>query len=60
MSTVDRKKMTVMHELAIDINPEANIKTYGSGINEENIDDFLSGVDVFDDAVEFFEIRCIA
>ncbi len=57
MSTVGRNKMDVMHELALDINPEANIKTYGTGINENNIDDFLTGVDVFVDAVEFFEIN---
>ncbi|SHE21004.1 ThiF family adenylyltransferase [methanotrophic endosymbiont of Bathymodiolus puteoserpentis (Logatchev)] len=56
ISTVNRKKMDVMHELALDINPEANIKTYGEGINEDNVDDFLANVDVFVDAVEFFEI----
>lgn len=57
MSTVGRKKMDVMQELALDINPEANIKTYPEGINENNIDDFLTGVDVFVDAVEFFEVK---
>jgi len=57
MSTVGRNKMDVMAELALDINPEANIKTYDTGINENNVDDFLTGVDVFVDAVEFFEIK---
>ncbi len=57
MSTVGRNKMDVMKELAMDINPEASIKTYGTGINEDNVDDFLTGVDVFVDAVEFFEIK---
>ncbi len=57
VSTINRNKMDVMHELALDINPEANIKTYGEGINKENVDDFLTNVDVFVDAVEFFEIN---
>lgn len=56
LSSVNRKKMDVMNELALDINPEANIKGYGEGINKDNLDDFLEGVDVFVDAVEFFEI----
>jgi len=57
ISTINRNKMDVMHELALDINPEANIQTYGNGISEENVDDFLNDVDVFVDAVEFFEIN---
>lgn len=56
LSAVGKPKMSVMHELALDINPECRIDTYGDGINESNVDDFLSGVDVFIDAVEFFEI----
>jgi molybdopterin/thiamine biosynthesis adenylyltransferase len=57
MSTIGHKKMDVMRELALDINPEATITNYGEGINHDNIDDFLQGVDVFIDAVEFFEIE---
>lgn len=57
MSTIGHKKMDVMRELALDINPEALITNYGEGINADNIDDFLQGVDVFIDAVEFFEIE---
>ncbi len=57
MSAVGKQKMAVMHELALDINPESNIETFGDGINESNIDAFLNGVDVFVDAVEFFEVQ---
>jgi molybdopterin/thiamine biosynthesis adenylyltransferase len=56
VSTIGRSKIEVMTELALDINPEASIKTY-NGVNEETIDDFLVGVDVFIDAIEFFEIK---
>ncbi len=57
MSSIGQKKMDVMHNLALDVNPEANIKTYEEGIGEHNIDDFLAGVDVFVDGVEFFEVK---
>lgn len=57
MSSIGRKKMEVMAELALDVNPEASLKTYGEGINENNLDDFLMGVDVLVDAVEFFEVK---
>lgn len=57
MSSVGRQKMDVMAELALDVNPDANIKTYGTGIDKDNVDDFLTGVDVFVDAVEFFEVK---
>ncbi len=57
MSTIGQKKMDVMRELALDINPQANISTFGEGINKHNLDEFLNGVDVFVDAVEFFEIK---
>ncbi|MEI6146023.1 MAG: ThiF family adenylyltransferase [Methylococcales bacterium] len=57
MSTVGVKKLDVMIKLALDINPDAQLKTYEEGINDQNVDDFLTGVDVFIDAVEFFEIK---
>ena len=57
MSSVGLKKLDIMVKLAVDINPDAVITTYDNGINEQNIDDFLTGVDVFIDAVEFFEIK---
>ena len=57
MSSIGLKKLDVMVKLALDINPEAQLKTYEEGINEQNVDDFLTGVDVFIDAVEFFEIE---
>ncbi len=56
MSTIDQSKMKVMQQLAHDINPEANIETFGKGVDETNVDAFLDGVDIFVDAVEFFEI----
>ncbi len=57
MSSIGHKKLDVMVNLGLDINPDAQFKTYEEGINEQNVEDFLIGVDVFIDAVEFFEIK---
>lgn len=57
VSSVGRSKVDVMSELVLDINPELNIRAFKEGIDETNIDDFLKGVDVLVDAVEFFEIK---
>lgn len=56
ISTVGQPKMDVMENFALDINPEMRIETFDNGINESNVNDFLDKVDVFVDAVEFFEI----
>ncbi len=57
VSSVGHKKLDVMRELALDINPDSGMALFSEGINESNIDEFLQGADVFIDAVEFFEIK---
>ncbi len=54
MSTIGRAKADVMAEMAAGINPLADIKTFGEGISEANIDAFLEGVDLFVDGFDFF------
>jgi molybdopterin/thiamine biosynthesis adenylyltransferase len=59
MSTLGQAKAAVMEETVRGINPEATIKNFDSGINEENLDDFLEGVDIYVDSLDIFvlEIR---
>ncbi|MBU2572231.1 MAG: ThiF family adenylyltransferase [Gammaproteobacteria bacterium] len=57
VSSIGRSKVDVMNELVLDVNPELNIRAFKEGIDETNIDEFLKGVDVLVDAVEFFEIK---
>jgi molybdopterin/thiamine biosynthesis adenylyltransferase len=59
MSTLDRQKVEVMAEMARDINPTLDIKSFGEGILDANIDAFLEDVDLFVDGFDFFvpEIR---
>lgn len=54
MSTVGRPKSEVLAASASDINPEAELVAFPAGVTPENIDRFLSGVDVYVDGIDFF------
>lgn len=54
MSTVGKEKVKVMASMALDINPELQIRSFDHGVNRANVDDFLSGVDLYVDALDFF------
>ena len=56
MSTLGEQKVDVMEKMAKDINPEANIKSFPEGIFEHNVDEFLDGVDLYVDALDFFAL----
>lgn len=53
-SSIGRPKLDVMHEKARDINPELDIRSFPDGINDANLDDFLTGVDLYVDSLDFF------
>lgn len=57
LSTVGKGKAEVMARTARDINPLAEVVTFGEGIHELNIDAFLTGVDVVVDGIEYFRIE---
>ncbi|MCU4675566.1 ThiF family adenylyltransferase [Catenovulum sp. 2E275] len=57
MSTIGRPKVEVMEEVAKDINPEAEIKSFPEGIFEHNVDEFLDGVDVYVDSLDYFALQ---
>jgi molybdopterin/thiamine biosynthesis adenylyltransferase len=62
ISHLNRPKVDVMAELALDINPELDIKAFPSGVNQSNIDEFLDGVDLYVDGLDFFALearRCV-
>jgi len=54
MSSVDRPKIEVLEKMARDINPELELRLFPEGISAENLDDFLDGVDVYVDGLDFF------
>lgn len=57
MSTLGRPKAEVLAEMARDINPEADIRVFPEGVNEENAAEFLEGVSVYVDGVDLFALE---
>lgn len=56
LSGMNRAKSEVMYREALDINPFLEIREFPGGVNRENLDDFLDGVDLVADAMDFFSI----
>lgn len=54
MSTMGRPKAEVLAEMARDINPEIDIKIFPEGVTDTNLGEFLDGVDLYVDALDFF------
>ena len=57
LSTAGKPKCSVMANMIRDINPDANIKEFPEGLNEDNIDAFFEGVDVYVDGIDFFALN---
>ncbi len=57
MSTLGQQKVDVMESIAKDINPESNIQSFPGGIFADNVDEFLEGVDIYVDALDFFALE---
>ena len=54
MSSLGRPKVETLLEMAHDINPELEVRAFPSGVSVENLDEFLSGVDLYVDGLDFF------
>lgn len=54
LSHLDKPKVDVLKEMALDINPSLEIKQFPSGVTPDNIKAFLDDVDVYVDGVDFF------
>jgi molybdopterin/thiamine biosynthesis adenylyltransferase len=54
MPHIGQDKAKTMDKLAHAINPELDIKIFDKGVNEENLDEFLEGVDLYIDGLDFF------
>ena len=54
LSTIGRRKLDVLAEMARDINPEIDLRTFPDGVDQANLDDFLAGADVYVDGLDFF------
>jgi hypothetical protein len=54
VSTLERPKIDVLAEMVNDINPEIKLRAFPAGIQHDTLDEFLSGVDVYVDGLDFF------
>ena len=54
LSSLGRPKAEVMAALARDINPELNLRIFPEGVTADNVTDFLTGVDLYVDGLDFF------
>ncbi|MET0322401.1 MAG: ThiF family adenylyltransferase [Duganella sp.] len=54
VSTLGQPKAEVLVRMARDINPEINIVSFPNGVNDDNLLDFLLGVDLYVDGLDFF------
>ena len=56
MDSIGESKTAVMKKMASQINPEADIQVFEQGVTEENINEFLDGVDLYVDSLDFFAL----
>ena len=49
-------KIDTVARMALDINPEIDLRLFPQGVNPDNVDDFLRDVDVYVDGLDFFAL----
>jgi molybdopterin/thiamine biosynthesis adenylyltransferase len=57
IKTLGEKKVEVVGEIMKEINPNLQLDIFPEGINQKNIEDFLDGVNLVIDAIEFFAFK---
>ena len=56
MHTLDQPKLNVMLDQLAAINPEADLRAFETGIDDDNLADFMRDVDLYVDSLDFFAI----
>lgn len=56
ISNLGRNKAEAMAEIALDINPELDLRVIPEAVDKSNVEGFLDGADVFVDGLDFFII----
>lgn len=54
VSTLGESKLDVIAAMARDINPELDLRLFPTGVSAGNLDEFLDGVDLYVDGLDFF------
>ncbi len=54
---VGRPKVEVLREMALDINPELEIRPFPAGVTRDNLSEFFTAVDLYVDGLDFFALE---
>jgi tRNA A37 threonylcarbamoyladenosine dehydratase len=54
ISSIGRSKVETLAKMAQDINPTLDLRLFPEGIDNDNLDAFLWGVDIYVDSLDFF------
>lgn len=57
VSNLGQAKVDVLARMALDINPELDIKRFPHGVLANNLDTFLEGADVYVDGIDLFAVE---
>lgn len=57
MSTLKKSKAETLSSLALDINPNIQMTCFSQSITEQNLEDFLAGIDLYIDGLDFFVLK---
>ncbi len=54
ISSLGKRKVEVLADMARDINPDIEIKLFTTGVTQDNLQEFLRGIDLYVDGLDFF------
>ena len=57
VSTLQRPKTDVVASMVRDVNPSADVVAFDDGVTSGNLNEFLRGVDVYVDGIDFFALE---
>ncbi len=57
LSSLGQDKVEVLTRMARDINPDCDIKVFPQGVHAGNLDEFMAGVDLYVDGLDFFAFQ---
>ncbi|MHB1287496.1 MAG: ThiF family adenylyltransferase, partial [Leptospirales bacterium] len=57
ISTVGKSKVETLAKMALDINPELDLRIFHNGVTRDNVAEFLEGSDLYVDGMDFFAFQ---
>ncbi len=57
ISTIGEPKLQTLIDMALDINPELDIRVFPEGVSADSVDTFLEDVDMYVDGLDFFALQ---